>query len=337
MSDRPPAEALTEAAQARAGLRLEETDAWRLLDGTHEGAPGWTVDRYGGAALIQSFAPEGADPSHLEELVATLSGRLGDVAVWLKERGHPDRSRRSGRRIAGEHPAAWPGDPLAGREGRLVVREAGLLFGVDLAHGQNTGLFLDARPARRRVRELADGRRILNLFSYTSAFGVAAAAGGARSVTNVDQVAGVLERGRANFALNGLEADPRSHLRSEVFDFLRHAARRGETWDGIVVDPPPFRMRAGRGRKRGWDPDRDLGRLLERCLERLSEGGWLLAISAARGRDRFEERLPEGPWEPVTRGLDFPGPTEQGMRGWLLGSAQPEYRCGPCPASSKPT
>lgn len=319
MSTPPFAELLDRAAEARAELRLEGTDAWRLLDGAHEGAPGWTIDRYGDAVLVQRFGSEEVESAEADALVQALRTRLGDLAVWLKERGHPDRDRRAGRLIAGAHPAPRTGDPLAGREGRVVVAEAGLLFGVDLAYGQNTGLFLDARPARQRVRELADGRRILNLFSYTSAFGVAAAAGGARSVTNVDQVAGVLERGRANFALNGLPADPRSHLRSEVFEFLRHAARRGETWHGIVVDPPPFRMRAGRGRKRGWDPERDLARLLDRCGERLADGGWLLAVSAARGRDRFEDRLPEGSWEPVARGIDFPGPVEAGMRGWLLG------------------
>ncbi len=305
---------LRQAAAARARLDLDDTDAWRLLDGRYEGLPGWTVDRYGPAVLLQSFADGGA----AEEELAGLLEELRPAAVWLKERGHPDRERRSGRLIAGSHSPPRGDDPLAGRPGRLVVREAGLLFGVDLAHGQNTGLFLDARPARRLVRSLSDGRRVLNLFSYTSAFGVAAAAGGARSVTNVDQVAGALERGRANFALNGVPADPRTHLRSEVFEFLRRAAKRGEVWDGIVVDPPPFRMRSGRGRKRGWDPERDLERLLERCLDRLAPDGWLLAISAARGRERFEDRLPAGDRELVERGADFPGPVEQGMRGWLV-------------------
>ena len=313
-------ELLDRAAEARAGLRLNDTDAWRLLDGRYEGAPGWTIDRYGDAALVQSFAPDGAGPEELQELTDALCCALGeDVVIWLKVRGHREREQRGGRVIHGSEPAPSTSDPMTHRPGRIVVREAGLRFGVDLAYGQNTGLFLDARPARERVRSLADGRRVLNLFSYTSAFGVAAAAGGARSVTNVDQVKGVLERGRANYALNDLEADPRSHLRSEVFEFLKHAARRGETWDGIVVDPPPYPMRTGRGRKRGWDPAKDLGRLLERCAERLAEGGWLLAISAARGTERFEERLPEGAWEPVERGEDFPGPREQGMRGWLLG------------------
>jgi 23S rRNA (cytosine1962-C5)-methyltransferase len=321
LTDTPFAELLRRAAEVRDGLCLEGTDAWRLLDGMYEGAPGWTVDRYGGAVLVQSFAPGGCEAGALDELVVALRASLGDdVAIWLKDRGHRDRGQRGGRHICGPDADPHPVDPLSDRAGRLVVQEAGLRFGVDLSHGQNTGLFLDARPARQRVRALAEGRRILNLFSYTSAFGLAAAAGGARSITNVDQVAGVLERGRANFLLNGLEADPRSHLRSEVFEFLRHAKRRGETWDGVVVDPPPYPMRTGRGRKRGWDPARDLGRLLERCAGRLAEGGWLLAISAARGRKPFEERLPKGAWEPVERGADFPGPREQGMRGWLLGA-----------------
>lgn len=288
------------------------------MDGRWEGAPGWTVDRYGTSVLVQRFGPGSGDDGDMDALADAIRERIAGAAIWLKVRGSDDPRQRDGRLVMGKEPPTHPLDPLGPRPGRVVVREAGLLFGADLARGQNTGLFLDARLARARVRELAAGGRILNLFSYTGSFGVAAAAAGARSTTNVDEAEGGHERARASFAINGLRADARTHVQSEVFDFLKRAARRDERWDGIVLDPPPFPARRGHGRKRGWDPARDLPLLLGACLERLAVGGWLLAVSAVRGRERFEDHLSGACHEPVPRGADFPGPPEEGCRGWLI-------------------
>ena len=309
---------LRTAWQVRAPLRaaLPATDTGRLLDGRHEGLPGWTVDRYGPAALIRSFDREGADEEVVSQLVRGLRELLGpDVIVHLKERCRRDDD---GRLVAGTWPAAEEDDPLAGRPGRLVVREEGLRFGVDLARGWNTGLFGDARPMRRWLRAQSGERRILNLFSFAGALGVAAASGGARSVTNVDLVDSALERGRASFTLNGLPWDSRSHLRAEVFDFCKRASKRDERWGGIVLDAPPLRVRKGRGRSRGWDPIADTPRLVERCMELLTPDGWLLLLGAMRGRERFEELLPGPLPEPMLRGTDFPGPIDDGLRAYVL-------------------
>lgn len=221
-----------------------------------------------------------------------------------------------GRRIAGEH------------SGSCEILEGGLRFGVDFLYGTNTGLFLDARPLRAWVRNHSKDRRVLNLFSYTGAFGVAAASGGARSVTNVDIVPSAVERGRANFERNGLPSDSRTHMKAEVFDFLSRARKQEARWDLIVADPPPVPT-AGRGRsrsrgkrRRGFDPSADLARLLQHCREMLAPGGELLACSALRGERRFEGQLPTAtePRAPVKlrRGLDFPGPDEEGLRAWVI-------------------
>ncbi|MEE2828733.1 MAG: class I SAM-dependent methyltransferase [Myxococcota bacterium] len=315
--DVPSSDSLVTAFEQAWERRLDlheqaaEMEAYRLMDGLYEGAPGWTLDRYGEAVLVQNFQPEGASQAPLEALTTTLRARLGsDIDIFLKERSLRDRERAVGRQIAGRGSA------------HRVVEESGLRFAVDFTYGLNTGLFLDARPMRRWVRENSSGSRILNLFSYTASFGVAAAAGEARSVTNVDVIPSALERGRQNFELNGLPADSRTHLRSEVFEFLRRAAKQERVWDGIIVDPPPVSTvgtrRGRRGRKRGFDPAADLQRVLERSAARVKEGGWLLALSAIRGRDRFEEQLPGGSWMPIARAPDFPGPPEEGLRGWVL-------------------
>jgi 23S rRNA (cytosine1962-C5)-methyltransferase len=307
-------QALERAWEARAALREAEgvTSTYRLFDGRWEGVEGWTVDRYGDSILVQNFHREGAPESQLNEVISFVRQRLGDGAcVFLKERGVRIPERSIGRQIWGAGPAS------------IVVSESGLHFGIDFFSGPNTGLFLDARPIRAWVREHSSGLRVLNLFSYTGSFGVAAAAGGARSVTNVDVVPSAIERGRANFERNGLPSDSRTHMKAEVFDFLKRAAKSGQTWDAIIADPPPVPTAGKRGkgkRNRGFDPSADLERLMRLAHQRLAGGGWLLACSALRGTGRFEERLPSGGRapQPLTRGADFPGPVDEGLRAWVI-------------------
>lgn len=223
--------------------------------------------------------------------------------------------------VQGSLPAPPDDDPFADRPGRLVIVEDGARLGIDLLYGVNTGLFLDARPMRAWVRRNSADRRVLNLFSYTAGFGVAAARGGARSTTNIDLVPSALERGKANYALNDLPIDARGHVRSDVFQFLKKAQKRDTTWDLVIVDPPPVPTRGrGRGRK-GFNPRRDMERLLEAAL---SVADAVLALSAVKGTDRFEEPLEVAiaasgrNWDrdPIARGDDFPG--EEGLRGVVL-------------------
>ncbi len=277
------------------------TDVYRLFDGRWEGRPGWTVDRYGSVALIQSFSTAPREPTIVETYAAH------GLSIVLRDR----RAEGEAALVSGTWPPRDEGLP---RDGRFVVQEAGLRFGVDLLHGTNTGLFADARPLRAWVRQHAAGRNLLNLFSYTSAFGVAATVGGARSVTNVDIVPSALERGRLNYALNGLGLDSRSHQRSDAFETLRQARKRGRTWNAIVCDPPPVRTQGG---KKGFDPRRDLRRVLHQAWRQVAPGGWLLAVNAVPGAERFEAVLPEAEWIPLDRGSDFPGPRVQGMRAWI--------------------
>ena len=289
------------------------TTARRLLDGRAEGLPGWTVDRYGCVALIQSFGRD-ADLTIASDLSEALSLLPTVSAVVLKERGGPP-DRAEGRLLAGALPPPDERDPLSDRRGRLVIDEDGTRLGVDLLYGVNTGLFLDARPMRRWVRARSQDLRVLNLFSYTAAFGVAAALGGARSTTNVDLVPSALDRGKVNYELNELPVDPRSHVRDDVFEFLRRARKRGATWDLVIVDPPPVPTR-GRGRKgKGFDPRRDQQRVIGQALTACSDGGTVLALSAARGSAGFEdplERAIEAHARRITREWiprddDFPG------------------------------
>ncbi|HEX4446562.1 MAG TPA: class I SAM-dependent methyltransferase, partial [Polyangiaceae bacterium] len=122
----------------------------------------------------------------------------------------------------------------------LEVEEHGVPFVVDLARGQKTGAFLDQRDNRRRVGELARGRRVLNLFSYAGGFSLHAALGGAAHVTSVDVAAAAHATAQASFRAAGVEASAHTFVTADVRVFLDGARARGQSWDLIVSDPPSY-------------------------------------------------------------------------------------------------
>jgi 23S rRNA (guanine2445-N2)-methyltransferase / 23S rRNA (guanine2069-N7)-methyltransferase len=158
----------------------------------------------------------------------------------------------------------------------LIVEEGGLGFRVDLFDHLDTGLFLDHRPVRARLRELARGKRFLNLFCYTASASVHAAAGGARSTTSVDLSATYLEWATRNLLLNGFSGTQHRLVQADVLAWLAH--ERGE-YDLIFVDPPTF---SNSSRSADFDVQRDHVRLLKLCLARLSPGGLLVFSNNAR-------------------------------------------------------
>ena len=143
-----------------------------------------------------------------------------------------------------------------------VVEEAGMRFGLDFATGYSTGLFIDQRANRAFLRRAGVGR-LLNTFAYTCSFSVAAALGGAVT-TSIDLSKKSIERGRANFALNGLDATAHHFYANDVLEVLPRLARRGELFDAIILDPPTF-SRGNKGRK--WQVESDLEGLLLSALE----------------------------------------------------------------------
>ena len=152
----------------------------------------------------------------------------------------------------------------------LEVEEGGLRFLVNLWDYLDTGLFLDHRPLRARVRELARGKRFLNLFCYTGAVSVYAAAGGAAGTTSVDLSATYLDWASRNLALNGFAGAAHRLVRADAMAFAEQD--RGE-YDLIFVDPPTFSNSKSAA---DFDVQRDHVRLLRACAPRLAPGGLLL-------------------------------------------------------------
>jgi 23S rRNA (cytosine1962-C5)-methyltransferase len=203
-------------------LDLELTNAFRWVHGEADLLPGVHVDVYGEVATTR-FDGGGARAAYhaLPDLLKN--------ARRLRIREVVDRERRDG-------------------GGELEVRENGLRFGVDLVHGQKGGLFLDQRENRAEVGRLASGRRVLNLFGYTGAFSLYAAAGGAARTDTVDIARPAVLAARRNFERNGLPIDA-AHAgfhAADAFEYLEGAKRRGERFGLVISDPPAFaKNRAG--------------------------------------------------------------------------------------------
>ena len=192
---------------------------------------------------------------------------------------------RSDRTFTKFRPKRMPGEQHEKRSGPSFstwVSEANLLFKVNLKDYIDTGLFLDHRITRGMVADMAAGARVLNLFCYTGAFSVYAAAGGAVSTTNVDLSNTYLDWAKENFEHNGLLATGFHEFCNEcVFDFVDREVRTSDKqWDIIVLDPPTFSN--SRRMNRTMDIRRDHPELIQSCLRLLSRDGVLVFSTNAR-------------------------------------------------------
>jgi 23S rRNA (cytosine1962-C5)-methyltransferase len=261
------------AIALRARLPID-SDGRRLVHGEADGLPGLVVDRYGDTLSAQflSASTERWKPVLADVLVAA-SG-----AARLYE-----RSDASARGLEGLAPATgW----LRGGDGddatELTLHEHGWRLTLDVASGHKTGFYLDQRDNRAAFAALVRHfgcQRVLNCFSYTGGFSVAALAGGAAHVTSVDSSAPALERASAHVRLNGFDASRHEAIDADVNQFLRQRLQAGERFDAIVLDPPKFAPTAAHA-ERAARAYKDINRL---ALMLLAPGGLLLTFSCSGG------------------------------------------------------
>jgi len=260
------------AADSRVALRAAIidpalTDAYRLIHGAADGWPGLYLDRLGEDLLTQTTAPlTESQRRHLE--------KMGARAVYHQ------LMQRKGR----TPPQRLWGAPASSE---ILVRENGLRFALRLDEGGSTGLFLDQRENRRRLKEryiapgfeLGAAPEVLNAFAYTCGFSVCAAAGGGH-VTSLDLSKSYLEWGRHNFVLNGLDPSAHDFIFGDALDWFRRLVNKKRLFDVIVLDPPTF----SRSKESGiFQAEKDYGKLVDSALPLLKRGGTLLASTNAAG------------------------------------------------------
>lgn len=308
---------LRSAIAVRAGLRID-SDAIRLVNAEGDFLPGLVADRYADTVVV-SLHVRGMEPL-LPRVVDGVTGMLPGVKVYHKRDEHHARIEGIGQASG----------YLAGAgEGRAVITESGVKMLVDVAQGQKTGFYLDQRANRSACAAVAAGRRVLNLFAYTGAFSLRAAAAGAVRLVSVESSRRAIELAKESVGLNP-DLDPRafSWVPADVFDFLE----RGERYDLIVADPPPFARRRAEveGALRGY---LTLNQQAMRCLE---PGGILLTFSCSGAVDsgvfrqvleeaslrsgrrvRFLRALHADADHPVAAGH----PEGEYLKGWMLHAA----------------
>ncbi|HEX7191867.1 MAG TPA: class I SAM-dependent rRNA methyltransferase [Thermoanaerobaculia bacterium] len=247
---------ITRAIARRVSL---DADAFRVVNAEGDELSGLVVDRYDDVVVIEiaNAGVEQLKPLIVETIRTALSPRV----IFFKN----DIPARKLERLPLENEWSGAGEPAA------TITESGLRFVVEPAVGQKTGFFLDQRENRRIARSVANGKRVLNLFSYSGAFGVYAAAGGAAAVTNVDVSEKAITLARTNHELNGFAAE---FVAADAFDWIRKSSDR---FDLVVCDPPAFAKsrgdieRAARGYK-----DINL-----QSLRHVAAGGLLMTFSCS--------------------------------------------------------
>lgn len=207
-------------------------DAWRVYDKDVPQFP-LAVDLYGDRVHLQEYDTGWAmEEDVYQQWIAAIIAAIAEVtgrapqAITLK-------SRRRQKGVSQYEKVGKLGDDF-------IVQEFGQRFIVNLDAYLDTGLFLDHRNTRKRVREEAAGKRFLNLFAYTGSFTVYAGAGGAVSSETVDMSNTYQDWSRRNFELNGLDLARHQLVRADVFQYLEQAVDEGKQFDLIVMDPPTF-------------------------------------------------------------------------------------------------
>jgi 23S rRNA (cytosine1962-C5)-methyltransferase len=273
-------EPLLDAAALRTPLCVSG-DVFRVVNDQGDGLPGVTLDRYGEFMVLSAATPEAEAeaPAMAECLLAH-----GVRGVYLKHRERRDLRLAQAGQLAPSVPVAGQAAPSP-----LQVHEGGLSILTELSDGLSTGLFVDQRDNRARIAELAAGKQVLNLFSYTCSFSVAAARGGAARVTSVDLSGRALERGRANFEANELDPGRHEFVQADAVRFVRGAVKHGRRFDVIVLDPPSFATVG----KATFRFERDIGGLMADCLRLLGPDGVLLCVTNHRKTSlaRFRRQL----------------------------------------------
>ncbi|MEC1589248.1 class I SAM-dependent rRNA methyltransferase [Bacillus sonorensis] len=267
---------LATAIQARHQLfQSAETTAFRVFNGEGDGIGGLTIDYYDGYFLIQWYSK--GIFAYKEAIIAALDEITDYKAIYEKKRFS----------AAGQY--VEDDDFVKGERGEfpIIVKENGIHYAVYLNDGAMTGIFLDQRHVRKTIRDrYAEGKNVLNTFSYTGAFSVAAVLGGAVKTTSVDVANRSLSKTIEQFSVNGLDHEAHDIKVMDVFKYFSYAAKKQLGYDLIILDPPSF----ARTKKHTFSAAKDYKHLLKEAIQITKHDGVIVAStnSSAFGMEKFK-------------------------------------------------
>ena len=271
---------LRQAKEKRSAYYQDDlTTAFRLFNQEGDGFGGLTVDLYGDYAVFSWYN------SYVYQIRKVISEAFRQV--FPEVLGAYEKIRFKGLDYESAH--------VYGQEAPdfFTVLENGVLYQVFMNDGLMTGIFLDQHEVRGSLVDgLAMGKSLLNMFSYTAAFSVAAAMGGASQTTSVDLAKRSRELSQAHFQANGISTEAHRFVVMDVFEYFKYAKRKGLTYDVIVLDPPSF----ARNKKQTFSVAKDYHKLISQSLEILNPEGIIIASTNAANvsRQKFTEQIDKG-------------------------------------------
>ncbi|MFE7820855.1 class I SAM-dependent rRNA methyltransferase [Priestia megaterium] len=248
----------------------EDTTAFRVFNSEGDGIGGLIIDYYDGY-YVTSWYSEGIY-QFKEYVIEALKSAPNFKGLYQKKRFN----------VKGQY--IEEDDFVVGDKGEfpLIVRENGIRFAVYLNDGAMVGVFLDQRDVRKTIRDkYAKGKTVLNMFSYTGAFSVAAALGGAAKTTSVDLANRSLAKTIEQFSVNGIDHEAQDIIVEDVFKYFKYAVKKNMTFDLVVLDPPSF----AKSKKHTFSAAKDYKDLLKEAIALTKPNGVIVASTNASNFD----------------------------------------------------
>lgn len=253
------------------------TTAFRVVNGEGDGLGGLTIDYFDGYYLLTWYSI--GIYTFKETILEALKEVVEYKAIYQKKRFDTKGQYLDDNEdfVCGDRPK-FP----------IIVKENGVNFAVDLDDGPMVGVFLDQKDVRKTIRDkYSKGKSVLNTFSYTGAFSVYAALGGAKETTSVDLANRSLPKTKEQFEVNGIDSNKQNIIVEDVFNYFKYAVKKKMLFDMVVVDPPSF----ARSKKHTFSVAKDYGKLLKEIIQITKKGGIIVASTnyANFGMNKFRQ------------------------------------------------
>lgn len=245
-----------------------ETTAFRVFNGEGDGIGGLTIDYFAGSYLVTWYSK--GIYKFKDEILYALEQAVSYEAIYEKK-----RFSKTGQYIEDD-------DFVKGKrlDFPIIVKENGVHFAIYLNDGAMTGVFLDQREVRKAIRDkYAEGRTVLNTFSYTGAFSIFAALGGAEKTTSVDLANRSRSRTAEHFSINGIDPDTQEIIVEDVFQYFKYAGRKQLKFGMVILDPPSF----ARSKKVTFSVAKDYKDLLKEAISITEKDGIIVASTNSNG------------------------------------------------------